>query len=116
MERLLLPESSGGYRARQAAQQFFDWIRYQPPYTFVDADPYRAALLAAAVACMRYDEPRWWSEGVMPFQELLGVVQEYADDAASTVCESPEVAATFLLLVREALFRRQWIKTGRQVG
>lgn len=107
MERLLLPESSGGYRARQAAQKFFDWIRYQPPYTFVDADPYRAALLAAAVACVRFEEPKWWSVGVMPFQELLAVAREYADEAASMACESPEVAATFLLLVREALFWRR---------
>lgn len=46
----MLKEALGGYQARQAAQRLFDWIRYQPPYSLVDADPYRSALLGAALA------------------------------------------------------------------
>lgn len=40
----------------------------------------------------------------MPFEELFAVVREYADDRAEA-CECAETAATFLMLVREAMFK-----------
>jgi hypothetical protein len=60
----------------------------------------RASLLAGAVACIANGIEEWESYGSMPSEEVFREVEPFYND------EEPidsEAAATFLLLVREAV-------------
>ncbi|MEO5737152.1 MAG: hypothetical protein ABIQ82_06810 [Variovorax sp.] len=71
-------------------------------YATIETNPYRAALLAGAAACVNADTPEWWSMAVLPFEEVFAKIEPFSDDAAH-LNESPEAAAMFLLLVSETL-------------
>lgn len=66
-----------------------------------DTDPYRAALLAGACACIAYRITEWWDHRALPFEEVFQEVQHFAVDEETEA--SPEDVATLLLLVRAAL-------------
>lgn len=86
--------------AQYQALHFLELARRFTPSNLFDANPYRAALFSAAVACVSLRVTQWWSTRVLPFEELFATVEDIAGEGT---VHSPEDAATLFLLVREAM-------------
>lgn len=59
-----------------------------------------ASLLACAVACITNDISEWYADEAMPSEEVFHKVEPFYNDEEPT---DSATAATFLLLVREAV-------------
>ncbi|VTU29912.1 hypothetical protein [Variovorax sp. PBL-E5] len=83
----------------------FDPQTYAPFYDATDfatieANYLRSSLLAGSAACIANDISEWEDHGAMPSDEVFREVEPFYNDEEPT---DPETAATFLLLVREAV-------------
>lgn len=68
----------------------------------VQANHLEAALFAGAVACINQGIAEWHAHDVMPSAEVFDQVEEFANNEDPV---DPETAATFLLLLCEAVRR-----------
>ncbi|KAL0630540.1 hypothetical protein Q9L58_010613 [Maublancomyces gigas] len=59
-----------------------------------------ASLLAASVACIEQQQAEWWASSVMPDESVWREVEAFACDEDP---DTPETAATYLLLVLACL-------------
>ncbi|GAA4358223.1 hypothetical protein GCM10023165_52940 [Variovorax defluvii] len=71
-----------------------------PDFATVTADHISASLLTGAFTCIAEGIDEWESHDVMPSEEVFREVEPLANNEEPI---DPETAATFLLLVREAL-------------
>ncbi|VTU21943.1 hypothetical protein SRS16CHR_02947 [Variovorax sp. SRS16] len=83
----------------------FDPQNYAPFYDAIDfvaieANYLSGSLLAGAAACIANDISEWEDHGAMPSDEVFREVEPFYDNEEPT---DSETAATFLLLVREAV-------------
>lgn len=77
-----------------------DFLHVETDLTAVHANYLDAALFAGAFVCIDRGISEWYVHEVMPGEDAYRAVEEFYNNEEPT---DPEAAATYLLLVREAL-------------